>query len=86
MNTKYWEQKASALLIGRTITKVRYMTEDEAKELGWFNRALVIEFDNNAYLVAQGDDEGNDAGALYHGSYTDTAPETVLPTLSLRFS
>ena len=57
--------EAQALLVGRKIRRVRYMTEAEAHEEGWNGRPLRIELDSGAVLYAGADEEGNDAGALF---------------------
>ena len=53
------------LLLGRKITSVRYMTEEERKGLGWSHASIVIGLDDNTLLYPSMDDEGNDAGALF---------------------
>lgn len=58
-------QSAEKLLVGRRIKSVRYMTKDEAGELYWSKRPLVITFDNGSYMFASADDEGNNGGALF---------------------
>ena len=75
--TVQWTGKAVKELVGKTIRNVRYMTEEEAELFGWYNRALVIFFEDGTYIIPQSDDEGNDAGALSVNS-TD-----VLPVLSI---
>ena len=61
----YWEDKASMVLAGKTIKAVRYLTQQEAKSLGWDTRSVVFELDNGVLVWASADDEGNDAGALF---------------------
>jgi hypothetical protein len=41
------------------------MTRQEADEMGWYKRPLVIFFTDGSYLMLQQDDEGNDGGAGY---------------------
>lgn len=62
---KQWGEKAAALLVGRTIKSVRYMTEKEREGLGWPNRSLVIALDDGNHIWPSADDEGNGAGALF---------------------
>ena len=57
--------KQFEFLKGRTITEVRYQTEDEVEASGWCSAALVLELDDGQALWASRDDEGNDAGALF---------------------
>ena len=60
-----WEADVSKHLKGRRIAHVRYMTDKEQKECGWFRKAIVIVLDNGHYFFPSADDEGNDAGALF---------------------
>ena len=63
--TENWENRIGKKLVGKTIAAVRYLTEEEAEELGWVRRGLVIIFDDTSYVYPSMDDEGNDAGALF---------------------
>ena len=80
MSTKnYWIEKARSVLVGRTIVAVRYMTNDEAEQLEWRSRSVILELDNGDLVWPSRDDEGNDAGALFTtNSKADTLP--ILPT------
>lgn len=60
-----WEKSCKKFLEGKTIKRVRYMTDDERDEHGWHTGALVIEFKGGGYIYPSADDEGNDAGALF---------------------
>lgn len=60
-----WANDAAKLLVGRKIVAVRYMTEAEVEELGWYGSAVVVILDNGLALFPSSDDEGNDAGALF---------------------
>ena len=62
---KKWTEKASALLVGRTIKSIRYLTKEEYTNLGWYASPIVLELDNGALLFPSSDDEGNNAGALF---------------------
>jgi len=62
---KEWSEKASKLLVGRTIRSVRYLTEEEQKDLYWSSKAIVLFLDNGTCVFPSRDDEGNDAGALF---------------------
>ena len=37
-----WTNDIAALLVGKKITKVRYMTEAERDEAGWYARPIVL--------------------------------------------
>jgi hypothetical protein len=62
---KKWEKNASALLLNRTIVKVRYMSSEEVEDLGWDSKAIVLHLDDGTIIYPSRDDEGNDAGALF---------------------
>lgn len=61
----YWNKYASDNLVGKKITAVRYMTDEEVEGMGWDRRALVMQLDNGTLIFPSSDDEGNDAGALF---------------------
>lgn len=65
MTEKQWIDTISKQLIGRTIKKVRYMSEKEATEMGWSGRAIIIELNDGTELMASQDDEGNGPGAIF---------------------
>ena len=56
-------------LIGKTISKIRYLTDEEMEMFGWYKRPMVIVLNDHTQIVLQSDDEGNDGGAafLYNG-------------------
>ena len=60
-----WGKRAAALLVGKKIVNVRYLTEAEQEEMGWFGSPLVLFLDDGTQVFASSDDEGNDAGALF---------------------
>ena len=51
-------------LEGKRIKEVRYLTDEEANNIGWEYKPLVIILQDGNYLFPMSDDEGNDAGAL----------------------
>tara|TARA_R110000744_G_scaffold114954_1_gene214983 strand:+ start:99 stop:377 length:279 start_codon:yes stop_codon:yes gene_type:complete len=59
-----WAAKARKLLVGRTITGVRYMSDEEVADCGFDSSGIVIIFDDGSYIFPMSDDEGNDAGAI----------------------
>ena len=75
---KRWT-KTAKILEGKTISEVRYLTEEERDDLGWFSRPIVIFLDDGSYIFPQSDDEGNDAGAL--GVSHDLVKCEVLPVI-----
>ena len=62
---KKWVTDIAKMLVGRTIVKVRYLSEKEMKDLGWYNRPVVLHLDDGNLLFPSMDDEGNDGGALF---------------------
>ena len=71
----HWTQKAKELLENRTIVEVRYLTDEEMKQMGWYKRPICFGLDNGEYCILSCDDEGNDGGVLFYGK------DGVLPTL-----
>ena len=72
-----WLRIAGDQLTGRKIKSVRYMTEKERDEFGWFCRPIVIELDNGHLIWPSADDEGNDGGAIC----TTDEHQPVLPVM-----
>ena len=62
---KLWRDRAAAMLVGRTIESVRYLTEQERISLNWYSRSLVLTLDDGTHIWPSADDEGNDAGAFF---------------------
>ena len=77
---KRWQDAAQKRLLGRTITEVRYMSADEAKGSGWYERPLAIVLDDGSFLVPMRDDEGNGGGAMF---WQKGSTEEVMPVLGL---
>ena len=59
-----WIADNMARLKGRQIVAVRYMSQKEAREYDWLERAPVLMLDDGTKLWPCSDDEGNNAGAL----------------------
>ena len=69
-------------LIGRTITKIGYLTQSEMNRLGWYASAFVIQLDDGTLLYPSADDEGNGAGALFTQAGSKTAGlEPIAPVI-----
>lgn len=77
-HTKRWNQIARETLKGRVIADAFYMSHDDCESMGWQGRALIVQFTDGSQLMAQCDDEGNDAGALL---WADDKTSTLLPVL-----
>ena len=59
-------------LIGKTITGVRSITDEEYEQLGWYknsNTTAVLEFADDSYAIVMADPEGNGTGFLDIGEY-----------------
>lgn len=65
-----WTLDAQALLVGKKVVDVRYMTEEEAKDNLWYTRPIIIVFDDGTYLIPMADDEGNNGGSLFTSCVT----------------
>jgi hypothetical protein len=76
---KLWEDTARKALEGKTITRVRYMTDDEAKGIGWGyqGRAVMLILDDGSMVLPSVDPEGNGPGALF----TNIPGAETLPAL-----
>jgi len=73
----FWTNVAIKQLLGRKITEVRYLTHEEADDLGWEERCVVIHLDDGNMIFPSRDDEGNDAGSLF----TNDPTQPTLPVL-----
>jgi hypothetical protein len=71
------QERCAELLVGKTIKSVRYLYTTEKKDMGWFNKSLVIFFTDGSYIFPSADNEGNDAGAYF----TSIKGMEVIPTL-----
>ena len=74
-----WKERAKKTLLNKVITSVRWMTDEEAKDMGWYNRPLCIELDHSVWIYASMDDEGNDAGTLF----TTDEEEAGFPVMAI---
>ena len=61
---KYWTDLVAEHLVGKKITKVEYLPEEEMKDAMWHKRPIAIQLDGGHWLVPMMDDEGNDGGAM----------------------
>ena len=76
---KYWSDVANEVLLNKKIVHVRYMTLEEASELGWYKRSVVFYLEDKTMLYISMDDEGNDGGSMYFSTIDEQ--HGVLPTL-----
>jgi len=61
---QYWTDLIAKNLVGRKITKIEYLPENEMKDWDWYKRPISIQLDNHYWLIPMMDDEGNDGGAI----------------------
>tara|TARA_R100000664_G_C2731765_1_gene122117 strand:+ start:887 stop:1150 length:264 start_codon:yes stop_codon:yes gene_type:complete len=61
---KFWTKKVSDSLVGKKITKVEYLSSEEADRSMWDKIPVAIQLDNKEWLVPMSDDEGNNGGAV----------------------
>ena len=60
-----WAKEANDLFAGRTIKRVRYMSDAEVEAMGWYSAAPVFVLDDGNAIWPSADDEGNNAGAMF---------------------
>ena len=61
---KYWTDLISKHLVGKTITAVQYICDEEMEQNMWYKKPIAIQLDGKDWLVPMADDEGNDGGAI----------------------
>ena len=52
---EHWGNLASNFLVGKTIRRVRYLTDNEVIDLGWTRSNVVIEFEDGHWIIRCGD-------------------------------
>lgn len=58
------------ILIGKKISEIRRMTDEEMNCFGWYNNPLVIVLDDKTQIVFMSDNECNEGGsALLYNAY-----------------
>lgn len=72
-----WQNSTRKLLVGKTVRNVRYMTDDEIENFGWYKAPIVIIFTDGSMLVPQEDDEGNDGGAMFYYDRKEKKQEVI---------
>jgi hypothetical protein len=77
---KRWTDYAKMNLVGKKIVSVRYLSTEEAYAMGWSNRPLVIQFDDDSIIYSSMDDEGNNGGAIL-GQSKDGKQQLAFPVL-----
>ena len=67
MTKKDWSGDATKIFKGKIVSHIEYTSEAEAKEMDW-QRTPVIVFTDGSWILASGDDEGNQGGAFFTSS------------------
>ena len=60
-----WQKRINKYLVGRTIVKVEYCSEELADQQGWSKRPIQLLLNNGVWLTMTSDDEGNNGGAIH---------------------
>ena len=60
-----WVKEISKWLVGKTIKSVSYLTKNEAEQMYWDSRPIVLEMTDGTLLFPSAEDEGNNGGALF---------------------
>ena len=76
----YWTKYGAKHLLGKTVSKIRYVTKEEAEHMMWYSRPIVIEFTDGTLILPSCDDEGNNGGALF--GQTKEGKDLTFPVIS----
>ena len=60
-----WTKHAKDSFVGKKIVAARYLSQDEADDIGWGKRPVVLHLSDGTLVYPSMDDEGNDGGALF---------------------
>lgn len=72
-----WGKDATKIFQGKTIARVRYLTSEEQRSMGWYEAGPVLVFTDGSWMIASQDDEGNGPGALF----TSEPKMETIPTI-----
>ena len=53
---KYWDEVAKGLLLNKKIVNVRYLTEKEAEDLGWYERVVAFQTEDGLWFFPSRDE------------------------------
>jgi hypothetical protein len=59
-----WTEKARKQFLGKTIVAVNYMTDENAKQMDWWERPLLLKLSDGTVIYASCDPECNGPGTL----------------------
>ncbi len=74
-----WSEYAEKHLLGRTIVGIRYLTDKEVEDMGWYQSSVVFILDNGSLFFPSADDEGNNGGTLF--GQTEKGEEITMPVI-----
>ena len=82
-----WTEEARRLLLGKTITDVRYLPMEDAEGMDWYASSVEFFAQNpdgtgKVSVLAQGDDEGNMGGVLNVVEMDENMRQSMLPVVS----
>ena len=61
---EYWNNEVQ-VLVGKTIVKAEYMSDDQMEDFGWDDKGLQITFKDGSMMLLSADDEGNGPGSAF---------------------
>lgn len=71
-----WIKEISEVIVGKKIKSVSIMTQEDADDIGYDSRPIIIELEDGTLLYPVSDDEGNDGGSIY----TTNEELPIIPT------
>ena len=60
-----WQKRIEKHLLGKSIIKIEYCSEELAEEQGWSKRPIQLLLNNGVWLTVTSDDEANNGGAIH---------------------
>jgi len=79
MNRKEWADLATKEFRGKKVKCIGWLSAEEVEKMDWCMSAPVIVFEDDSWIFAMQDDEGNDAGALA----TSSEKVPILPVIGV---
>ena len=74
---QYWLDVAKKLLLHKRIVNVRYLTQEEADDMGWSERTVAFQTQDGLWFFPSRDDDRNGGGSLF----TSDEKESCLPVI-----
>ena len=63
--SKTWQKRIEKHLLGKSIIKIEYCSEELAEEQGWSKRPIQLLLNNGVWLTMTSDDECNNGCAIH---------------------